>query len=312
MAKKKPDIDYSKPLADLAEDPALVKIALQHASLEQLKTAATALLPAADNGDKDAGARHSLILYEAETRLGQAIVPESAAIIPRTDDALMGQQLTEQYRVATGAMQEVIKFGAMMMMLRAHLSKSTRGLGPARGRHSDGGIDAWLKKNAPEVKKGTAYRFMHVAEAVQQDFRLPAKIDFIAMATTPEEKLPDALRKKQLELWEFASGRSRNSWLDRFAPAKKLGGSKHAKCPHCDGNLKSKDQAICPHCKKPTGAEPEEDTPEKAAIDLFKPLIADMQHLMIDEPVWSMLPAPMLIELDRITIEFRKIRNQAN
>lgn len=237
-----------------------------------------------------------------------------AVTAPQTDDALMGQQLTAQYHVATGAMQEVLKFGAMMMMLQAHLRDSTRGVAKAKGnKEREGtGLKAWLKQYAPEVKEGTAYRFLHVAEAVQQDFQLAANIDFVALVTTPAEKLDPKLQKKQLELWDFASGLSQRSWLDRLAPPKKLGGSKHAKCPHCDGNLKSKDQAVCPHCKKPTNAEPAEDSPEKAAIDLFTPLLSDMQHLLIDEPKWSLLPGDMLQQLDRITIEFRKLRNQAN
>jgi hypothetical protein len=40
----------------------------------------------------------------------------------------MGAQLTSQYERAVGGMTEVLKFGALMMMLRQHLAQlSTRG-----------------------------------------------------------------------------------------------------------------------------------------------------------------------------------------
>jgi hypothetical protein len=118
-------------------------------------------------------------------------------------------------------MTEVLRCGAMMMFLRNKLRDSTRGAGVPRGRHSDGGIKAWLKEFAPDVKESTAYRFLHVAEAVARDFEIKEKISFIELATTEFSKLPEKLQQKQEELWEFVNGTSQRSWLDRFEPTPK-------------------------------------------------------------------------------------------
>lgn len=145
--------------------------------------------------------------------------PASTLVAPGTfDDALMGSLLTEQYHLAVNGMAHVTKFGAMMMGIREYLLKSTRGLKLPRGTNSEGGVDAWLKEFAPNVKKPTAYRFLHVAEAVARDFQLPAKVSFIELATTEFSQLPEKLQQKQSELWEFVNGTSQRSWLDRFSP----------------------------------------------------------------------------------------------
>ena len=146
-----------------------------------------------------------------------------------SEDALMGQQLTDQYQKAVGGMTEVLKFGAMMMALRKHI-ESTRGLDHAtttgRGAKYDAGtgVTAWLKDFAPEIKKATAYRFLHVAEAVAERFQLPGKISFVELATRSADDLPAKLQKKQLKLWEFVNGTSRKSWLDMFKPEGRRGG----------------------------------------------------------------------------------------
>lgn len=141
-----------------------------------------------------------------------------------SSDSLMGLQLTEQYHRAVGGMREVLRFGCMMMALREKLS--TRGQLHA-GRPKSGETDhiaPWLEEFAPEVKRATAYRFLHVAEAVAQDFQTPARITFAELATKPAEELPEKLRLKQAELWDFIEGTSQRSWLDRFAPHKSKGG----------------------------------------------------------------------------------------
>jgi len=142
----------------------------------------------------------------------------STLSISHSEDAVLGEQLTEQYQLACGAMTEVLKFGAMMMMLRENLS--TRGVNSAkRGPGTKGtGLKAWLKEHAPEVKEATAYRFMNVAMAVSEKFALPKKIKFAELASKSAADLPKALQKKQLELWDFVNGTSQRSWLDQFTP----------------------------------------------------------------------------------------------
>jgi hypothetical protein len=69
------------------------------------------------------------------------------------------------------------------------------------------------------------------------------------------------------------------------------GGNKHPKCPHCQGNLKTKKQQICPHCKKDTGAPVEEGDPLMAeAIDLWAPLLRDLRLEAIEHKSFVHLP----------------------
>ena len=158
----------------------------------------------------------------------EQLQPVAAAPGNISDDALLGEQLTVQYHRAVGGMQEVLKFGAMMMMLRDHCD-STRGVANLGNEaRRDTGVKAWLKTNAPEIKEATAYRFMHVAEMVAKKFENPGKTTFIELATTPAESLSEKQQKKQLELWDFVNGTSQRSWLDMFAPPKSSGGDRSA------------------------------------------------------------------------------------
>ena len=143
-----------------------------------------------------------------------------------SNDALMGAQLTDQYHRAVGGMREVLKFGAMMIQLREHLATvvQVRTTAGQFGEKEQGSIKRWISDNAPDVKPGTAFRFMHVAEAVAAQFKAPAKISFVDLATKPAEELPEKFREKQLELFEFIEGTSQRSWLDHFKPRATAGG----------------------------------------------------------------------------------------
>ena len=109
-----------------------------------------------------------------------------------------------------------------MMQLR-EVIESTRGLKTekhvGKGRfEAESGVEAWLKEHAPEVKKATAYRFLHVAEAVANEFENTSTLTFVDLVTTPTDQLPEPALLSQQELWDFVSGTSQRSWLDRFAP----------------------------------------------------------------------------------------------
>lgn len=161
------------------------------------------------------------------------------------DDALMGAQLTEQYQRATGAMGEILKFGAMLMVLRDTLSAREHS---GHGIKGDG-VKGWLEQHAPEVNRTTAYRFLHVTEAVAKDFQLPAKVSFVEIATKPTADLSAPLQKKQAELWDFVNGTSQRSWLDRFNPAAgNRGGSRDkgpAQAPPAPEEIHKKLRADC-------------------------------------------------------------------
>lgn len=148
---------------------------------------------------------------------------------------VMGEQLTAQYRVAVGGMVEILKFGTMLMHIRnvllvegankdggvklSTLDSFTTG-GPGRGHKM--GLSHWLREYAPEISRSTAYRFMGIAEAVAGDYaevvgsRMSKQVSFVELVTAAPESLPETVRAKQLELFDYVSGTSQRSWLDQF------------------------------------------------------------------------------------------------
>jgi len=132
-----------------------------------------------------------------------------------SQDELKGEQLTEQYHRATDGTKQVLIFGAMMLMVEKEVTVSARGHGGKFGAKGDG-LKAWLTKFAPTINRSTAYRFRDVAESIAKSFELPPKTDFIKIATTPMDELKGQQRKLQLALFDFVSGTSQRSWLDKF------------------------------------------------------------------------------------------------
>jgi hypothetical protein len=82
----------------------------------------------------------------------------------------------------------------------------------------------WLETYAPEVKRTTAIRFLHVTEAIAQDYveivgaKIAKLMPMSQLVTTALEELPENAQAKQLELFEWINGTSQKSWLDRFNP----------------------------------------------------------------------------------------------
>lgn len=150
-----------------------------------------------------------------------------------TEDALMGEQLTTQYRRAVGGMQEVVIFGAMMIKLREKFPEITKKGGDRRSKSTRGvssdqpepiTLKKWLSTYAPEVKEASAYRFLHVTESVAESYKeiVGAKtakmISLPDLVTTPKEELPNGCEAKQMALFDFVNGTSQKSWLDMFSP----------------------------------------------------------------------------------------------
>lgn len=147
---------------------------------------------------------------------------------PAKDDALMGRQLTDQYKLATSGMQQVVIFGAMMIKLR-ELHPELAQKGGDRKSKSNADTDRlslakWLEKYAPEVKRPTALRFLNVTEAICADYaqivgtKTAKLISLPDLVTLPPKQLPQGCEAKQLSLFEYVNGTSQRSWLDRFAP----------------------------------------------------------------------------------------------
>lgn len=151
-----------------------------------------------------------------------------------SEDALKGQQLTTQYHRATGGMKEVVIFGAMMMQLREEHPEMTKPGGDRRPLSKRGqcseddaplSLSKWLEAHAPEVKRTTALRFLHVTEAIAQDgyaqivgAKVAKLMPMQQLVTTALDELPALAQPKQLELFEWINGTSQKSWLDRFSP----------------------------------------------------------------------------------------------
>jgi hypothetical protein len=150
------------------------------------------------------------------------------ALPEASDDALMGEQLTAQYKLATSGMQQVVIFGAMMLKLREKHPETAK-KGPAPKSSSNVELPkitlrGWLEIHAPEVKLTTALRFLNVTEAIAENYQeiVGAKtaklISLPDLVTTPSAELPKGCEAKQLELFDFVNGTSQRSWLDRFSP----------------------------------------------------------------------------------------------
>jgi hypothetical protein len=153
----------------------------------------------------------------------------AALVLPEaSEDALMGEQLTAQYKLAVGGMQQVVVFGAMMIKLREKHPETAKHGGNRRSSSTAElgkvTLRGWLEKHAPEVKLTTALRFLNVTEAIAENYQeiVGAKtaklISLPDLVTTPSAELPKGCEAKQLELFDFVNGTSQRSWLDRFSP----------------------------------------------------------------------------------------------
>ena len=132
------------------------------------------------------------------------------------------QQLTSQYHRATSGMVEVLKFGGMMLQLREELRDSTRGIANKGNAERKGtGLKALIEAKAPDIKIATAWRFMKIVEEVANGFENTSGLTFTQLATTSPEALPEPARVAQQELWDFVSGTSQRSWLDKYDEVEK-------------------------------------------------------------------------------------------
>ena len=150
------------------------------------------------------------------------------ALPDASEDKLMGEQLTEQYKRATSGMQQVVICGAMMIKLREKHPELTKKGGDQKSK-SIVDIDRltlaqWLEKFAPEVKRTTALRFLNVTESIAQSYaeivgaKTAKMISLPDLVTMPARELPKGCEAKQMTLFDFVNGTSQKSWLDQFSP----------------------------------------------------------------------------------------------
>lgn len=154
------------------------------------------------------------------------IIP--AGELAALEDQAAGAALTGQYHRAVSGMREVLIFGAMLMQIeescvqRGHNS-ATRGP-TAKGQ----GLKGWLEANAPDISRPTALRFLGITKAIAADYqsivgaRVAKKFDLPALVLTDKADLPEEAQLKQGELFDYVSGTSQRSWLDRFKPPREV------------------------------------------------------------------------------------------
>lgn len=154
-------------------------------------------------------------------------------------DVIKGQQLTAVYHRAVGGMKDVIICGAMMLTLRDEHPELTKKGGDRRAmstadiaaENTPLSLQKWLDKYAPKVKRTTALRFLGVTESVCEEYaqivgaKVAKQFTLQALVTTPADELPPGAKAKQITLFDFVSGTSQRSWLDRFVAAKSGGGN---------------------------------------------------------------------------------------
>ena len=139
------------------------------------------------------------------------------------DHTAIGKQLTGQYQKAVSGMQDVLIFGAMLMEIRKVVSTvdTTRPRGGGEDKKGQG-LKAWLEEFAPEIKRATAYRFLGVAEGVALEYQKIVGVKAAkaytleSLVTTPADQLPEPMRAKQLDLFNYVNGTTQTSWMDRF------------------------------------------------------------------------------------------------
>lgn len=156
-----------------------------------------------------------------------ATLPSSPAPIESSpDDSLMGAQLTEQYKRAKSGEIEILKFGAMMLILRDSLTLTPRVESKLPGYENCGryaknsGLSAWLKTHAPTIPEPSAYRYMAVAKAVQKRCHLEAASELERLLTVPADDLKKADRAKQLELFDTIENTSQKELLAEAGPGR--------------------------------------------------------------------------------------------
>lgn len=148
----------------------------------------------------------------AKKRKAEAAVAHLAPRIDESKFPLMGKQLTTQYNRAISGMAEVLRLGCMMKIVREQV-------GEVGGRGKKGGLSEWLKKYAPDVKYATAYRFMSIADKVEQSYvdvvgtRTANKFSMAALVTAKPGEMNQSDAKKLQALFDLVAGTSQRFWL---------------------------------------------------------------------------------------------------
>jgi hypothetical protein len=231
--------------------------------------------------------------YVADAEEAELLPPSKNAIsTSHTPDAV-----TAQYRRAVAGTLEMLRFGAMLVEIDQDLKRET-----SKGCIQTGeSLKAWLESNCPDVNYKTAMRFKHLAEGLQREFNIPAKMrltsalpDGDGSSLVPDE-VPESKRKKvvdvQAEIWEFVQGKSARQLLFDFGMA--------------DRKATGGDRRSGIHMTESEKHEKHVDMVKKQYV-IYTQKLVDMtrglkEHLLLD----AQTLAAILLQLDTVREELR-------
>jgi hypothetical protein len=130
-----------------------------------------------------------------------SVIPAPAPL-SNADSHRLGLELTELYHEALEGHMRVLSFGAKFLEVESYVSTCGQVSG---GRGNKGGVAEWMRVNAPEISRPTAYRFRDIAAGMAKKFGIknPALV-----FCTPLKSLPAADRKKRDKVLEFTADKS--------------------------------------------------------------------------------------------------------
>lgn len=132
-----------------------------------------------------------------------------AGLGAETDPAAVGHALTESWQHAQGGLVEILRFGAMCLMVQEwldgldNIQQSQSRFSGRGGDHKSGtGLKGWLATHCPGIHYKTAYGYMQAAAGLRREARLAADVPLLAlMGEDPiPEKRAEKLRQRVLKV----------------------------------------------------------------------------------------------------------------
>ena len=181
----------------------------------------------------------------------------------------MGGQLTVQYKRAVSGMREVLIFGAMLKQVENSLSNvdtlSVRGRPQTGHGLAGGGLKGWLEAHAPEISRPTALRFLGVTEAIALEYMqivgaaVAQAYDLPALVLADASTLDAHAALKQSELFDYVSGTSQRSWLDRYKSPDAGGEQPRPRLDQCQSSAGGANACPPPRLKPDAALSAEEE-----------------------------------------------------
>jgi uncharacterized Zn finger protein (UPF0148 family) len=138
----------------------------------------------------------------------------------------------------------------------------------AKERVGHGNFQPWLKKQFPKDYR-SAQRYMQLGKAFRK-YDTSVAFEQLALPLLGEgdSQLSHTLDFNNPLVGAVAKWTRGRSFYQLRQEELTQGGNQHPKCPHCEGDLASKDQEFCPHCGKATGQQ--EKTPDELKAEILE------------------------------------------